>query len=346
MAPARAPAPPGAGERRLSIRLIWPFFRIVGANAAGLEILARERIGAAEFANPDTRIRHRAAIELLERTVEETGDGTIGLRAGQSIEPGDLDALEYAARSCPTLGDAIRCSNRYMQLMNEAAETALDEHGGKVVWSFRTNDGVPYPPAANDFVVACADRFARFYTGVDQPADEVRLMHPKPAHAREYERLFRTRVRFGAPHNAIVFPRGGLALPMKSADRRFHFAFDMYARELVERIPQTVAGRAREVAVAELRGGRLSMASVARALGLSVPTLRRRLADEGTSYAGLVDQVRRDLVEQYLRDPQVAVGEMAFLLGFSHVTAFYKAFRRWTGTTPAQRRAELRAGRA
>ncbi len=342
MVSVRPAAPSSPTERRLSIRLVWPFFRLVGVNPAGLEILGREGIGAAEFANPDTRIRHRAAIELLERTVELTGDGSIGLRAGQSIEPGDLDALEYAARSCPTLGDAIRCSNRYMQLMNEAAETDLVTRGDEVVWSFRTNDGVPQPAAANDFVVACADRFARLYTGVGEPAGEVRLMHAAPPHAREYERLFRTRIRFGAAHNAIVFPRAALELPMNSADRRFHFAFDMYAQQLLERIPQTVAGRARQVAVAELRGGQLSMASVARTLGMSVPTLRRRLADEGVSYSDLVDDVRRELVQQYLHDPQVAVGEMAFLLGFSHVTAFYKAFRRWTGTTPAQRRAELR----
>ena len=90
-----------------------------------------------------------------------------------------------------------------------------------------------------------------------------------------------------------------------------------------------------------LAAGDVSMADMARRTAMSVATLRRRLAEEGTSHSQLLDDVRRELAERYLSDRSLAISEVAFLLGFSHVTAFYKAFRRWSrGPTPAAFRAQ------
>lgn len=80
------------------------------------------------------------------------------------------------------------------------------------------------------------------------------------------------------------------------------------------------------------------MTSVAAALAMSPPTLRRRLEEDGTTFSALVDETRRDLAEQYLRNPKKAVDEVASLLGFGHVPTFHRAFRRWTGVTPSQHR--------
>jgi AraC-like DNA-binding protein len=74
---------------------------------------------------------------------------------------------------------------------------------------------------------------------------------------------------------------------------------------------------------------------------VSVATLRRRLEEEGTTFTGLVDEVRRDLAERHLSDPHRTISEVAFMLGFAHAPAFHKAFRRWTGATPSERRARL-----
>jgi AraC-like DNA-binding protein len=81
--------------------------------------------------------------------------------------------------------------------------------------------------------------------------------------------------------------------------------------------------------------------SVARSLGLSPRSLQRRLADEGTRYNDLVDEVRRQFAELYLARPRLAVSEVAYLVGFTDPSAFFKAFRRWTGLTPSDYRASL-----
>ena len=96
-----------------------------------------------------------------------------------------------------------------------------------------------------------------------------------------------------------------------------------------------------ETITAQLASGEMTMESVSAALGVSVATLRRRLEEEGTTFTLLVDEVRRDLAERHLSDPHRTISEVAFMLGFSHAPAFHKAFRRWTGATPSERRARL-----
>src|ERR1700679_2472742 len=120
----------GAGEARLSIRLVWMFARGSRHSDQAEAILARENIGPAEYFDPETRVGHRVTMELLSLSVDG-GDPEIGLRAGAALQPGDLAILEYAARSCSTLRDAIGCFARYVGLLNEAAELSLVEDGGR-----------------------------------------------------------------------------------------------------------------------------------------------------------------------------------------------------------------------
>jgi AraC-like DNA-binding protein len=86
----------------------------------------------------------------------------------------------------------------------------------------------------------------------------------------------------------------------------------------------------------QLSGGPVSMKQAARQLAVSVATLRRKLEEEGTSFSALLDAARREAAERYLSKPEPTVTEIAFLLGFSNLRAFSRAFRRWTGSAPTQ----------
>jgi AraC-like DNA-binding protein len=313
--------------------------------------MRHEGIEPSLLAHPDTRLPHRRVMELIEAWVATSQDPAIGLRAGLNVEPGELEAMEYAARSCATFREGILCSARYMHLLNEAAEVTLVESGDVALWRFRVTDGVRQPRAANDFVLACAAKFSRRYALVAEPPLEVHLMHDAPADVSAYGK-FRSTLRFGMPHNGFVFRRSFLDRPMVRANDGLREGFETYARQLSDRIApgggglgaraQRTSDRAREVVVDQLRRGEMCMESVASTLAMSIPTLRRRLEEEGTTFSDLVDAIRQDLAEQLLRDPRRTVSEIAFLLGFSHAPAFHKAFRRWTGSTPSEHRA--RAG--
>jgi AraC-like DNA-binding protein len=332
-------------EATVSLRWVFPFVRVTGTAPADIQLLLREGITLRDFANPDTRVRHRVIMELLGIAVERLAAPDLGLRAATRIEPGDFETLEYAARSCATVREAIQCTSRFMDLMHGAQELVLLEEGELATWQLRITDGVPQLPAANDFALASACAFAQRYMPEADVLREVHLMHDAPTDAEAYATVFGgARVRLGMPHNALVFLRSHLDAPMVLAHPGLHAAFELHAGALLERLRRSagISGRVRELLVAQLRSGDVSMNGVARRLGMSIATLRRRLGEESTSHSEILDDVRRELAERYLGDPQLAISEVAFLLGFSHVTAFYKAFRRWfQGLTPA----EFRSGR-
>lgn len=338
-----------APETTVSVRWMIPFVRITGRLPNAPEILAREEISLADLADPETRIRHRASIELLEAALARTGDPLLGIKAGEQLDFGDLGVLDYATRNCASLREAIHCYGRYMLLMHGALEVTLIESGSYGRWEVRVTDGVPQPPAANDFAMVAACTYARRYTGQRNVLREVHLCHEVPTSEAEYARIFDgARVFMGSRQNALVFTREHLDAPMADAQPLLHTAFASHADALLAQLQrtETVSGRIRRLLVEQLRSGTLTRESLARQVGLSLPTLHRRLREEGTSYSELLNDVRRELAERYLADRSLAIGEIAFLLGFAHVTAFYKAFPRWfAGVTPAEYRAQLREGR-
>jgi AraC-like DNA-binding protein len=330
---------PVASEATVSLRWIRPFIRITGANPQNISFFEREGVGLKEFADPDARISHRAAMELLTQTVEESGNVRLGIQAGEALEPGDLDVLEYASRSCATVRESILCLRRYMGLMHRAQEVVLREEGDRAYWEVRQLDDVKRPPANNDFTLVSACVFSRRHTGRRGALREVHFQHEVPSDLAEYARIFdEAQLRFGMPHNALVLDRAFLDVPMIDANPGLRAAYELHATELLARLERHagVSGRVRALLIEHLRSGDVAMSQIARKLAMSASTLRRRLMEEGTTHSDLLDDVRRELAEKYLRDPRLAIGEVAFLLGYSHVTAFYNAFRRWYGMTPAE----------
>jgi len=333
-------------EAELSIRLIWPFARLTTLHPRTEAILNGARIEPPVFANPDARIPHGVAMKMLAHAVAATGDPALGLHAGEQIEAGDFDVLESVARSASNLGSAIECMARYYRLVHDAGEiTIVDEGPDRVAVCFRTTDDVPQPPAANDFILAAGITFSKRNATFEPPL-EVRFIHDEPPYAAEYEQVFQTKnLRFRASCNALVLARSRLSMPMRRANPRIAAAFELHARQLLDKLRETdgITGRVRESVAARLGTGEADMASTAKKLGMSVATLRRRLEAEGTSFAIIVDDLRRRLAERHLREREPAISEIAMLLGFSNVTAFYRAFRRWTGIAPTEYRARARA---
>lgn len=336
------PPPPVAPT--VALRWVLPFVRVTGVDPFDVGLFAREGLSPRDLANPDTRVSHVFTMELLTRAVERTGNAKLGLQAGEAVEAGDLDALEYAARSCVNLREAIHCANRYMLLMHGAQEAVLLEQGDRAIWQLNTTDDVPQHPAANDFALTTACWFARRYASRERVLREVHFRHEQPTDLAEYARIFdNAEIRMGQRTNALVFAREFLDVRMTLAHAGLQAAFEMHAGALLERLKRAggVSGRVRSILVEQLRAGDFSMVTVSRKLAMSVATLRRRLSEENTSHSEILDDVRRELAEKYLADMSLAISEVAFLLGFSHVTAFYKAFRRWShGVTPAEFRVQ------
>lgn len=333
----------------MSVRLLWAFARGGWTDPSTAEAYARIGIGPAEFVDPATRVPHRLATELLVSYVSRTGDSSIGLRAGNSVELGDFDSLAvaHAARSCETVREASKCLARYARIFNEAAEVSLAESTDHALWRVRMTDGVRGPPAASDFVLAFSHKLSGLSSGWTESPLEVHLAHSRPTgaeHLAAYAATFPgTTLRFDMPHDGFLLSRVWLDRPMPlRAAPTIQAAFEKRSRELAERLrPSTVRQQVLDVITAQLRAGPLSMKRVARAVGTSVATLRRRLEEEGTTFSRLSEQARRELAEVYLRDARLNISEVAYYLGFAHAPAFTAAFRKWNGLAPSEYRARM-----
>jgi AraC-like DNA-binding protein len=332
----------------ISIRMLWPFARLLGGTEDAVTMLESWNVGLEEFGNPETRISHAVAMKALLTAIERHGDPLIGLRAGQIVDHGDFDVLEYAARAAPSFGEAMRVMSRYLRIMHEGVHISIEVDGHLAIWRTQIASDVPVPPALNDFIIACSLAFSKRNVAVYEDPIEIRMMHARPDYADEVERRFGAKVTYGATHNMIVMRRERLDVPMLRASPEMSKAFEHQARRTLEKLfdKDSLADRVRNEVAAQLRTGQANMGEAARRLAMGVATLRRKLEDDGTTFRDIVDELREELALAHLATRDVSVSEIAFLLGFSNVRAFGRAFRRWTGQSPSEFRAGRRDARA
>jgi AraC-like DNA-binding protein len=306
-----------------------------------MALLGRCGIHPHQLVRPDTRIPCRSALDALAAYVAVTGDRAIGARAGTAIESADLDVLEFAARCCRDVREAIACCARNVRLLHDDAEIVLVEEGTQAKCVLRTDDGPDENPTAGAFAVVAAATLLRRITGVDCVVREVHLRATSASAVAERTYDMASTIRFGMPDDALIFDSWQLDAPTLHPQPWLGDALEAYAGELSSGLRSGFRRRVREVAASELRTARLSMSSAAAAVGVSPSTLRRRLHEERTTFREIVDEVRCELAERYLLDPRWSIGQISAQLGFSYVAAFNKAFRRWKGKSPSEHRATL-----
>jgi len=179
------------------------------------------------------------------------------------------------------------------------------------------------------------------------PLLEVAFRAPSPHDAAAHERFFGAPVHFARARNELVFDSAWLDTPCMEHDAALATFFDRHADGLLERVSGAPAFLRRvRLAIAEsIRGSDPALEMTAKRLAMSARTLQRRLEEANTSHKALVEEVRRDLTLELLADPKLGLREIGYLVGFGDTSAFYRAFKRWTGSTPMTARRTVRAGR-
>jgi AraC-like DNA-binding protein len=292
----------------------------------------------------DARISHEAVHALWREIIRRSGDEAIGLRLVQLVEPESLDVVGYAAYSSPSLGEALTRFIRYSRLIHEGAKWTL-ETSGNVCRITHSVPGIHIPlhGAICQWVLATVIVNIRRMTGLDFVPLRVGFQHHQPEDISVYRELFRSPLEFGQSVNFVTFDAAWLNQPLLKSDPGLCALLDRYAEELLAKLPgrESLVDSVRQEISMGLRGGDPGLDAIAQKLGMSPRTLQRKLKEEGTSHQELLDEMRRELSIHYLQERQMAVYEVAFLLGFSETSAFHRAFKRWTGTTPGEFRRTL-----
>jgi AraC-like DNA-binding protein len=270
----------------------------------------------------------------------------LGTRASDA---GALPILGYVVQTSPTLGEGLTRAMRYQRLVQtlNRAELVVSGATARLTVHVRPQHTERLRHAV-DFALAYTVSLAGRITGARLPVRRVLFAHAAPARLDEYFALFGRELAFGAPRTQLEIDARALERPMLSADAQLRALVERHAEALLARLPATdsLVERTRAALVEGLRADRTGIDDVARALHMSARTLQRRLHDEHTTHALLLDEVRRELALRYVADASMTLSEVAFLLGFSDQTTFHRAFVRWTGHAPGAHRKDLRSGAA
>jgi len=296
--------------------------------------------------DPDARLEASHVSMLWTKAYELTGDPVLSLHAAEACPIGAYKVIDFMSANAATVGEAFLYPSRYFKLINTAIHLPIDESGDPVTFDVVDESGDP-AGISRPYAEYCLAAFAlhvRGTTGVDFPLRRVTFIHRRPADISEHERLFGCPVQFEADHNRMSIDRKDWATPTTRAQPGVIQVLTEHANHLIEKLPQgpTLVGRLRRTIGERLRGGDSSLEGVAREMGMSARSLQRHLQDLGYSYNALADEVRVGTARLYLEQPDIAIAEIAYLLGFADPSTFNRAFKRWTGHTPSHARAMLR----
>lgn len=307
------------------------------------ELLRAVDLDPAILSNPDGYLLHAQEMHLWEEAVRRTGDQDFGLHLAEWVAraPEDhFDVLTFAVRSCPTLGEQYRLAGRYIRLIHEGVYLSLEEDGDVARLVHGHSPEQIGPRHAVEGMLALTLLLGRQTIGEELAPESVHFVHARPERVSEQERIFRAPVSYGCPRNELVLARDLLERRQRHAEERLLALLDRQLGSLLSGLPKSprYADLVKRRMMDELPEREPVVAVIAAKLHISARSLQRRLQSEGTSFAEILSDLRRDLAIRYLQDPRISICEVAFLLGFLDVTAFHRAFKRWTGSTPAEHR--------
>jgi AraC-like DNA-binding protein len=300
------------------------------------------KLDPAVLLDPDNRIPFAQLVALYEKAAELTGDDNFGIHLGQTVNLTAFDVVGYCALNSQTLGAAFARVTRYHSIWTDGALFTVEtgSHTSAIVYSY-TDTSIHDHRQDAEITLAIVTTLCRNIASPDFAPTSVEFQHDAPRNISEHLRLFRCPVEFGASSNKLSFPSSFLSLPIAKADARLCALLDRHAEELLAKFPpqHSLVDQVRSIIAGELRGGDPALERVADQLSVTPRTLQRKLQDLGTSHNELLDQMRRQLAMRYLREQEMAICEVAYLLGFSESSSFHRAFKRWTGMTPTEFRA-------
>jgi AraC-like DNA-binding protein len=307
-------------------------------------LLAAAGLTAAEVDDPDGRLGVAHVSALWQKALELSGDPGLGLRIALAVPFGAYRVIDFLAASAPTVGEGLVKVARYFPLIN-AALTWTITHDASAVRMSLDHPGVPgtLPRAYAEYALAVTVLHCRHANGFSWPLVEVTFAFPSPPEPREYEHALGCPVRFGHRVNTFVLSQATWAMPSRASSSELLRTLEAHADTMLASLDasRVTSTRVARLIIEELEGGDPSLARVARRMALSPRSLQRRLAEEQTTFAEVLDQTRRHMAQAYINDRALALTEVAYLLGFSEHSAFSRACQRWFGQAPRQLRGQL-----
>jgi AraC-like DNA-binding protein len=277
-----------------------------------------------------------AADRILDAAASQLSDDAIGLSVASRIPIGALGPLDYAFCTSPVLREALRRLARHYAVVTRRVTLRLVDDPPRGALALERQPGMDHSRHWIEFSLAMIAERMRQTVGGAMLFEEVHFVHSPPANPARHEAFFGARVLFGQPRDRMSFASTSLDEPLRTAAKYLSDILDERLEE-IERsalADDPLVDRARRTILALLDDGRTDADLVATRLHMSRRTLQRELKARGTTHKDLLDDIRRERAVRLLGEGHRTIADVASHLGFSDERAFFRAFHRWTGTTP------------
>ncbi len=317
-------------------KVLCEYLRQKGINKGRLT----ETLGCSleELESPDFRLNISAYNELWRLALSFTSDSRLGLKLAQNPHNEEMGLVAHIFFNSPTLYEGLQQYKRYYALVNEGMHIEIHSDDKFAYLKYICDYDKLYCEADIEHTLALSVLRVQDHINRKLDLEAVYFQHPAPGDISEFKNIFRCTLRFNQAHNTLIFKKSYLdyKLPRRSPYlyKLLIKHIETLSRKLLPSISFTDAvTRALE---SQLSKDKVDAENIASKMNMSRHTLYRRLKSEGISFHDLLDEVREDKAYTYLDKGKHSLSEIAFLLGFSELSAFSRAFKRWTGMPPAK----------
>jgi len=315
--------------------ILWKLLESYGHDPEPL--FRRQGITPEMMRDPGARASRVVGDNLWMEVARLIDDPCFGLRAGELWHPSHLGALGYAWLASGTLREALNRLERYLHVLSKIIVLQLEPAQDRLNVYLSYKPTSIYIPARADQFFAIIMSMCRINLSQELNPVAVQFTHAAPPCAGEFFAYFKAPVTFSAEKNCLALPIDQVDVPLKGYNPEVVRMHDeIIVRHIAQLNKEDIVQRVKGVILDILPSGDVSDDKVARKVNMSVRSLQRSLKKKETTFGTLLDNVRRELAEDYVRDPNMALTEIAFILGFSEQSAFSRAFKRWTGSAPGK----------
>lgn len=301
--------------------------RVLGVSGVDPEMLQR----------PTLSVALPSYCQALEEAARQSGSENFGLHYGQQFMPQALGLLGYIGLCSATLREALINFSIAFPLHQRNSLIRLVDLGDCYRFDYQVRHGAILARRQDaELTLGMTLNLIRHVLGRHWGPRAVSFEHPRPGEWHEHWKAFNAPVYFGEPLNSMLIPKQDLDCGMPQHDPVLLAVMQDSLRQIAftERRAPDIVLDTRSQIHRHLTGGVCSQDRIAEQLGLGSWALQRRLKDRGVTFSELVDAVRREMAAHYLNQPQLAISDVAPLLGYSELSAFTRAFRRWYGVSP------------
>lgn len=311
------------------------------------EALRKAKVAPSLIKKESERITGEQFQTLIKDLIRQSRDPLLGLKSGKFVQPGSYNVLGYITMSCATLREAIALIIPYEKLVGDMGVTTLEDTGSqlKVVWNCAYTDKEVRCHMIDNVLYSWVN-YSHWLANARIPPIAIHFEHAlsHPSLLAEYTEAFGCDVFFNQPCSYVVISGQHLDIPLRQPDQSLRRTLEDHARTRMSTFSDGDARLVTKVKSAirqKLNEGITRKDMVAELLEMNTRTLQRKLAAEGLSYQTLLDEVRRELAEDYLKSSALTFQEIALRIGFTEARSFHRSFKTWTGLTPGDFRAQF-----